>query len=113
MAPRIVSATPRPPPDTPAPAAPEGELSDRTLDECPDVPPPPRRAKRPSPQHTHYRVICISIYTDDLAELDAKVETLKARGLTKANRSTLIRYALAGIDPETLPLEAVRRHLGG
>ena len=48
------------------------------------------RAEKP----THYKVICISMYTDDLERLDEMVETLKARGLTKANRSALIRYAL-------------------
>lgn len=113
MAPRIVS-TASPPSAPSAPAEPPIEPVDRTLDACPDVlPPPPRRHKKPTPQHTSYRVICISIYTDDLAELDAKVERLRARGERRMNRSTLIRYALAGIDPETIPLDAVRRHLGG
>ena len=46
----------------------------------------------------HYKVICISMYTEDLKRLDHMVETLKGRGLTKANRSALIRYALSGVD---------------
>jgi hypothetical protein len=52
---------------------------------------------------THYKVICISMYTEDLKRLDTMVDTLKARGLTKANRSALIRYALGAIDLDTVP----------
>ena len=51
----------------------------------------------------HYKVICISMYTDDLKRLDTMVENLKARGLTKANRSALIRYALSGVDLDRVP----------
>jgi hypothetical protein len=51
----------------------------------------------------HYKVICISLYNDDLRTLDQMVDTLKARGLTKANRSALIRYALAQIDLDRVP----------
>ena len=43
------------------------------------------------------------MYTDDLKRLDEMVDALKARGLTKANRSALIRYALGGVDLETVP----------
>ena len=57
------------------------------------------RADKP----THYKVICISMYTDDLERLDEMVETLKSRGLTKANRSALIRYALANVKLEDVP----------
>lgn len=52
---------------------------------------------------THYKVICISMYTDDLKKLDAMVDDLKARGLTKASRSALIRHALAEVDLERVP----------
>ena len=52
---------------------------------------------------THYKVICISIYTRDLEELDAKVAELKRRGWTKANKSQLIRLALSQIDLDKLP----------
>jgi hypothetical protein len=52
---------------------------------------------------THYKVICISMYTEDLKRLDTMVDNLKARGLTKANRSALIRYALSTIDLENVP----------
>jgi hypothetical protein len=52
---------------------------------------------------THYKVICISMYTDDLERLDEMVQSLKARGLTKANRSALIRYALAAVNVDEVP----------
>jgi hypothetical protein len=52
---------------------------------------------------THYKVICISMYTQDLEELDAKVHELKRRGWTKANKSHLIRLALAQLDLDKLP----------
>jgi hypothetical protein len=52
---------------------------------------------------THYKVICISLYTEDLAQLDAKVRELKARGFTKANRSSLIRYAMGLVDASAIP----------
>jgi hypothetical protein len=52
---------------------------------------------------THYKVICISMYTDDLKRLDQMVDSLKARGLTKANRSALIRYALGAVDLDSVP----------
>ena len=58
-------------------------------------------AKKPRP--THYKVICISIYTRDLEDLDAKVAELKRRGWTKANKSQLIRLALATLDLDKLP----------
>jgi len=62
---------------------------------------PAKRAKAPRP--THYKVICISMYTRDLEELDAKVAELKRRGWTKANKSQLIRLALAQMDVTKLP----------
>ena len=52
---------------------------------------------------THYKVICISMYTRDLEDLDAKVTELKRRGWTKANKSQLIRLALSQIDIDKLP----------
>jgi hypothetical protein len=52
---------------------------------------------------THYKVICISLYNEDLDHLDSMVEQLKAKGLTKANRSALIRYALSNVDLESVP----------
>ncbi|MGE0868931.1 MAG: hypothetical protein AB7P03_10220 [Kofleriaceae bacterium] len=67
-------------------------------------PPRPRRgAGAPKPARpTHYKVICISMYTRDLEELDAKVAELKRRGWTKASKSQLIRLALSQIDLDKL-----------
>jgi hypothetical protein len=53
-----------------------------------------------------YRCICISIYTSDLEQLDAKVEELKRRGWSKATRSHLIRLALTTVD-----IDAIERAL--
>jgi hypothetical protein len=68
----------------------------------------PKSAPRPAPapaseKPTHYKVICISMYTRDLARMDALVEELKARGVTKANRSALIRAALEQVDLDKIP----------
>ena len=67
----------------------------------------PRKPRAPSgtkaPRPTHYKVICISMYTRDLEDLDAKVAELKRRGWTKANKSQLIRLALSQIDIDKLP----------
>ena len=52
---------------------------------------------------THYKVICISMYTKDLERLDEVVEQLKGRGITKANRSALIRVALEQLDLDKVP----------
>jgi hypothetical protein len=62
-----------------------------------------RQTRPPAPKPDHYRVICISIYTEDLARLDEMVNKLKLRGLTKANRSALIRFALENLDLEKVP----------
>lgn len=47
---------------------------------------------------THYKVICISMYTKDLELADVMIAELKARGYTKANRSMVIRLAMAHLD---------------
>ena len=54
----------------------------------------PTAEERPA----HYKVICISLYNEDLARLDGMVEELKKRGFTKANSSALIRFALEHAD---------------
>ena len=61
------------------------------------------RARAPAERPAHYKVICISMYTEDLERLDAMVDELKARGLTKANRSALIRHALTQVDLDKVP----------
>lgn len=62
-----------------------------------------RRSRKNAPKPEHYKVICISLYTKDLERLDGFVEELKARGLTKANRSALIRVALEQLDLDRVP----------
>ena len=61
------------------------------------------RARKTEPKPAHYKVICISLYNADLERLDGLVEQLKARVLTKANRSALIRVALDQIDLDKVP----------
>jgi hypothetical protein len=62
----------------------------------------PRKAE-PAAKPQHYKVICISLYTKDLERLDKLVDELKARGVTKANRSALIRVALDQLDLDKVP----------
>ena len=61
---------------------------------APDEPRAPSRGAARGRRPAHYKVICISLYNDDLEQLDEMVDELKARGITKANRSALIRHAL-------------------
>jgi hypothetical protein len=61
------------------------------------------RKPPPTPRPAHYKVICISLYTKDLDRLDALVDELKLRGITKANRSALIRVALDQLDLNKVP----------
>lgn len=60
-----------------------------------------RRAAKDKP--THYKVMCISMYTKDIEELENMVAELKRRGYTKANKSQLIRFALSQVDIDKLP----------
>jgi len=63
---------------------------------------PRRRASNGQVKPTHYKVICISMYTRDIEELEAKVAELKRRGWTKASKSQLIRLALSQNDLDKL-----------
>ena len=63
---------------------------------------PRRRSPNGHLKPTHYKVICISMYTRDIEELEAKVAELKRRGWTKASKSQLIRLALSQIDLDKL-----------
>jgi hypothetical protein len=63
---------------------------------------PRRRLPNGHLKPTHYKVICISMYTRDIEELEAKVAELKRRGWTKASKSQLIRLALSQIDLDKL-----------
>ncbi len=62
--------------------------------------------KQDATKPTHYKIICISLYLDDLQALDRKVRLLKSRGHTKANRSALIRHALDQVDLDGFPRSA-------
>lgn len=62
-----------------------------------------REAPSSQEKPTHYKVICISMYTRDLERLDGLVDELKKRGVTKASRSALIRAALDQVDLAKIP----------
>jgi hypothetical protein len=64
---------------------------------------PPRSRTRTTERPVHYKVICISMYTGDLERLDEMVDALKAMGITKANRSALIRHALSQVELDKVP----------
>lgn len=83
----------------------EGVLSGAFYNPAPQnhVSPPVSESKLKAEKPTHYKVICISMYTKDLERLDEVVEQLKGRGITKANRSALIRVALEQLDLDKVP----------
>lgn len=58
-------------------------------------------AAKPKPDH--YKIVCISLYREDLEHVDGLVRALKARGHTKANRSSVIRFALHSVDVTKMP----------
>ncbi len=67
-------------------------------------PPARTRPKKPkAAKPDHYKVICISLYKEDLARLDEKVAALKASGHSKMSRSALIRFALDTVDLDGVP----------
>jgi hypothetical protein len=80
----------------------QGVLSGSFYADAPEVD-RSRRPHPPAPKPSHYKVICISLYTKDLEHLDMLVDELKARGITKANRSALIRVALDQLDLNKVP----------
>jgi hypothetical protein len=59
----------------------------------------PRKDLRP----THYKVVSISLYTEDIDRIDRLVQQLKDMGHTKANRSSLIRFAIDQVDISRMP----------
>ena len=63
--------------------------------------PVPEPSEKPKP--THYKIVCISLYNEDIAHLEALVAELKRRGHTKANKSAVIRYALDQVDVTKMP----------
>ena len=61
------------------------------------------RSAPQKPKPTHYKIVCISLYTDDIDRLEKLVAELKRRGHTKANKSQLIRAALDQVDLDKVP----------
>ncbi len=59
--------------------------------------------KAPKEKPTHYRVVSISLYNEDIERIDSLVKELKRRGQTKMNRSALIRFAIDTCDIDKLP----------
>jgi len=57
----------------------------------------------PAEKPTHYKIICISLYNEDIDRVEELVAELKRRGHTKANRSQLIRAALDQVDLAKIP----------
>ncbi len=62
---------------------------------------PAAQEKKPKP--THYKIVCISLYNQDIERLELLVQELKKRGHTKANKSQVIRAALDQIDLAKIP----------
>ena len=63
--------------------------------------PAARDEKKAKP--THYKIVCISLYNEDIERLGELVKELKRRGHTKANKSQLIRAALDQVDLDKVP----------
>jgi len=63
----------------------------------------PKRAGAKAKKPDHYDVICISLYKEDLAQLDKMVAQLKKRGHRRISRSALIRFALDQVDIDDFP----------
>ena len=75
--------------------------ADQAADAAAAAPAELEPAKKPRP--THYKVVCISLYVEDIDRLDSLVAELKRRGHTKANKSQVIRAALEQIDLDQVP----------
>ena len=64
----------------------------------------PAVARRmPAPKPQHYKIVSISLYNEDIERLNNMVRELKRRGHYKANKSQLIRHALARLDLDEIP----------
>ncbi len=61
------------------------------------------KTKKAKKKPDHYDVICISLYKEDLAQLDEMVAKLKKRGHRRISRSALIRFALDQVDIRDFP----------
>jgi hypothetical protein len=61
--------------------------------------------RQPVAKPVHYKIISISMYTEDIERLESIVRELKRRGHYKANKSQVIRAALAQLDLDRVPPE--------
>jgi len=78
--------------------------SDELLREAFYVERPPRAPRRTADtKPTHYKVVSISLYREDIERLEAMVAELKRRGHSKASKSSLIRHALSQVDLDAVP----------
>jgi hypothetical protein len=77
--------------------------SEEILEKFYKPPAKPARAAAPKEKPTHYKIVCISLYTEDIEHLESLVAELKRRGHTKANKSQLIRAALDQVDLSKIP----------
>lgn len=64
---------------------------------------PVSRPPRATPKPSHYKIVSISLYNEDIERLENMVRELKRRGHYKANKSQLIRHALARLDLNQVP----------
>ena len=61
------------------------------------------KTKKAKKKPDHYDVICISLYKEDLAQLDKMVAKLKKQGHRRISRSALIRFALDQVEIQDFP----------
>jgi hypothetical protein len=64
---------------------------------------PDDSVERAKERPAHYKVISISLYTEDIERLEELVTALRARGHSRANKSMVIREALRQIDLDLVP----------
>lgn len=62
-----------------------------------------RRKRIIKEKPTHYKLVCISLYNQDIARLEQHVSELRTRGHTKANKSQVIRFAIDHAPLEKMP----------
>ncbi len=53
----------------------------------------------------HYKIVSISLYNEDIERLEGLVRELRRRGHYKANKSQVIRQALAQLDLDRVAKE--------
>lgn len=78
-------------------------IDERLLEEFYHPQKPRREQASKDPAPTHYKICCISLYTEDIERLEGMVRELKRRGHTKVNKSLLIRAALEQVDLAKIP----------